>query len=125
MRRQVLLKNMRGPFFPSGVPKQPEALKSLKPFTLTSMFCSPEGSFVFLQVSRSHTISLIFDMESQMVDAASPPACSLIGLSLPELFPDSGHEVFQTVWSSVAPYLMYRMGELSTLSCFCVWSNRV
>ena len=79
----MLLKNMRGPFFPSGVPKQPEALKSLKPFTLTSMFCSPEGSFVFLQVSRSHTISMIFDMESQMVDAASPPACSLIGLSLP------------------------------------------
>ncbi|CAE7246648.1 unnamed protein product [Symbiodinium necroappetens] len=57
------------------------------------------------EVSRSHTISMIFDMDSQMVDAASPPVCSLIGLSLPELFPDSGHEVFQTVWSSVAPYL--------------------
>ena len=57
------------------------------------------------EVSRSHTVSMIFDMDSQMVDAASPPVCSLVGLSLPELFPDSGHEVFQTVWSSVAPYL--------------------
>ncbi|CAE7195258.1 unnamed protein product [Symbiodinium sp. CCMP2592] len=66
------------------------------------------------EVEKSRPISLIFDMDSQVVDAASCRACFLVGQRLDDLFPNSGHELFQTFWARMVPYFQTHEMEAVT-----------